>query len=203
MTSESSTKRRYTRLSEEDWSAITEEWQAGSATLASLADRYGTSIRNLQNRFAEHGVVKGSAHRAELAEALRLNVPATGSASAADTCKKAVRSATFTRILEVEAAIVEQLALMRSDPTLAYRCGSTVKTLVAVVDALGRSYSLKREILELDKVGEEDLPRLTVRDITRAEIHTAQDGDDDEDAALDELVPIEDDDDDSIVSEAA
>lgn len=53
-------KRRYNRLSEDQWREAEALWSSGSATLPELAHQFGTTERGLQAHFAKVGVSKGA-----------------------------------------------------------------------------------------------------------------------------------------------
>lgn len=191
MTTESKPKRKYVTLSDDDWETIREEWESGDTTLADLSDRFGASIRSLQLNFERHGVTKGSARTAATLDAIRMAMPELPPADASDP--ETVKSSALQRILAIEDAISDQLLIMRTDPSQAFRCGSTVKTLQAAIDALGKSYSLKREVLGLDREQGKEREILIVRELFEDDIRQLHENNEDNDDELPTIYALEND----------
>lgn len=198
MNTEIKPKRKYVTLSDDDWSTIRSEWQEGDVTLADLSDRWKASIRSLQLHFERHGVVKGSARTAATLDAIRLAVPEPAPADAADP--EAIKINALQRILAIEDAISDQLIVMRTDPTQAYRCGSTIKSLQSAVDALSKAYVFKKEVLGMDRAENKTMPILTVRTLLGDEIERLQADDED---SYDDFPAIDNDNDVVVMGEAA
>lgn len=194
MSTEKKPKRKYVTLSDDDWATIRAEWEGGDVTLADLSDRFGVSIRSIQNFFERHGIAKGSARRAETMAAIRLAVPEPSPANASDP--DAIKSLALQRILAIEDAISDQINIMRTDPTQAYRCGSTVKSLQSAVDALSKAYQMKREVLGLDRQDAQEKTVLVVRELFSEDIARLCDDEENED---DDPQPIEREDDDIVL----
>ncbi|SMC62967.1 hypothetical protein SAMN06297251_10511 [Fulvimarina manganoxydans] len=186
-------KRRYTRLSDEEWASAREEWASGEVTLAELADRTGASVRALQLHFDAHDVTKGSAAREKLAAYAQVPLPPVPSCEDDPaTNAKLVKETALRGACEVEAGILEQIAIARADPTLAYRAGSAIKALAAAADALGKIHTLKRAVLGLDEIAGAEMPVLTLRVLTDEEVTQMRDAQEAEDEDLG-MVDVEDD----------
>lgn len=202
MSIESKSKRSYVRLSDEDWSTIRSEWESGDTTLADLSDRFGASIRSLLLHFEKHGSVKGSARHAQNLAAIRLAVPASSPGDASDPAS--VKSSALQHIHDIEEAVAGQLALIKADPSTAFRAGSAVKMLQAAADTVAKVYALKREILGLDRQNAQEPTVLVVRELFAEDIQRLRAEDDDDDIGDDrDLQPLDDEDNEIVVESPA
>lgn len=184
-------RRKYVRISDEDWSKARDDWASGEMTLVEIADRTGVSIRSLQNNFDAHGIAKGSAVRAASSAAALAAVADLPADLGEDPKAIALEGAR-----RIERAVLAQLALVESDPSSAFRASSAFKAFDAAASTLSRVYSLKREILGFDNAGEKEIPALTIRfmnDEDVAELRQSQEEYDEDDG--DEVTSLTDDND--------
>jgi len=189
MSNETQLKRKYTRLDPSTWAEVRGLWELGDATLDELSDRYGVSVRALQAHFRKHQRSKG-ARAAQFAAAVQKELFDEELADKDLTAQRArdVREAAYTGCVMIEQLISAQLELAQKDAALAVRAASALKALSLAAASLERTHNLKYRALGLDKlVVEEQLPVLTLRDLTSDEIEALQAGHDNGDE-LDEVL---------------
>jgi hypothetical protein len=170
-------KRRYTRLSPAVWAEIRGLWEVGDSSLAELSDRFGVSTRALQAHFAKHGITKGS-KAAEVAIRVREEVFSKSLPDEGVLTERAkqVRETAYTNAVALEALVMSQVEIARSDPSQAVRASTVIKGLAIAASALERLHGLKFRALGLDKVvDEEELPVLRITTMTKEEARAIRD----------------------------
>lgn len=177
MTATENPTRSYVRLSEDEWSKARADWSSGTSTLSEISDRTGASIRSLQNHFRANGTSKGEAMLAASNE--------TACAAAATFVEEAdPKAAVLEGARRIERAIIGQLAIVEADPTQGHRVGSVLKSLDAAAAALSRVYALKKDVLNLDRISNEDLPILEVRVLTDSDVREIRHRQEEEDEGI-------------------
>lgn len=178
-----STKRRYTRLPEDQWAEVEAAWTSGSATLPELAHRFGVTERGIQARFAKRGLEKGSASKA-LAVQVAARVREAEVAQVDTLVERAtvIRETTYAHATKIEALIMRALDAAASDPEKTFQAAASVKMFVNAASALERLHALKRTALGItDDMGDDDVPTFQVLNLTDREITAIRRRQDEED----------------------
>ncbi len=167
------TKRKYIRLSPSTWAELQALWETGDHDLAELSDRYGVSRRAIQSHLSKLGSVKGAKAK-ELAAAVQKEI-FTGELSDQATLvhrAKEIRESTYTSAKRVRELMMAQVEIAQNDPTRAFKAGTTVKTLLHVASALQRLHATQLHALGLDNDTPlaEEMPVLTIRDLSKEEL---------------------------------
>ena len=177
-------KRRYAKLTEDQWAKAEAAWSSGSATLPMLAHQFGISERGLQSRFAKRGLEKG-----ESAKALAARVVARvrqEHAEQADTLTEralAIRETTYRNAAKIERAIMDRLDAAAADPDQTFKAAAAIKMLTNAASALERLHTLKRSALGItdEDLKSDEVPVLVIHNLTEAQISTLRQRQDDED----------------------
>jgi AraC-like DNA-binding protein len=185
------------RLTDAEFAAAKELYELGKAGIAELADQYGCARQTLSRRFKEIGSIKGCrAH--EVANAQSQAIKATAERFAErraewieDTRLEAHKSLKQARM------ITQKIVLDEVKRTSSGGSGTSVAGIDDDLRALGRynkilmeNFAKSLEILRADEhTDEEDLPTLTVEDLTDQDIldHHISIGALDEDATVEDL----------------
>lgn len=168
-----SAKRRYVRLTEDQWAEAEAAWTSGSATLPELAHRFGATERALQARFARRGLEKGQAARALAAQVVeRVRQEQETQAETLTDRALAIREATYSNATKIERAIMERLDAAAADPAQTFAAAAAVKMLTNAAAALERLHTLKRSALGIndDDMNNDELPVLVIRNLTQDRI---------------------------------
>lgn len=170
-------KRKYTRLSPSKWAELRGLWETGDHDLAELSHRYGVSRRAIQSHVSKHGSVKG-AKAAEMAAVVQKEIfkEELGDPDTLAFRAKETREFAYTNAAIVEGLVMAQLALAQKDPTQAFKAATAVKMLSLAAATLERTQAIKLRALGLDRENAppEEMPVLTFRDLTRAELEAFQ-----------------------------
>ena len=181
-------KRKYTRLSPSKWAELSAYWEAGNHTLAELSDRYGVSPRAIQSHLSKLGSVKG-AKAAEMAAVVQKEIfkEELGDRDTLVFRAKETRESTYADAKMIQDLIMAQFRIAEKDPTQAFKTGTALKALSLAASALERLHTTKLRALGLDRENAlpDELPVLTLRDLTPAEIKAFQERDEtDEESEL-------------------
>ena len=168
-----SPKRKYVRLSPSTWAEIRAYWESGDHGLAELSERYGVSQRAIQTHLKKLGSLKGS-KAAELAVAVRKEVfeKVLGHPDGLVVRAKETRETAYTNAAIVESLVMAQLALAQKDPTQAFKAATALKMLSLAAGVLERVQGVKLRALGLDNetAVSDEMPVLTLRDLSKEEI---------------------------------
>ena len=195
-------KRRYAKLTPEQWAEAEALWTAGGTTLPELAATFGITERGLQARFASRGLVKGSAARARAAEAgARITDTALPDADLLAKRVKAVRESRYLDATAIQQAVMDQLAVIQSDPAALASVSAAIRTLNLAAMTVRETVRIRSEAVGLDKHNSTDgvLPVLPIRPMTMEEVQAIRDKQEQEDRALALAAAAEEDDDEDIV----
>jgi predicted DNA-binding protein YlxM (UPF0122 family) len=178
------TKRKYKRLLPSQWAELSALWESGDHTLAELSDRYGVSQRAIQSHFKKHGCVKG-AKAAEMTAVVKEKIfkDELGNKDALTYRAREMREDTYNNAKLVEGLIMAQLQIAQKDPTQAFKASTAMKTLSLAAAALERLHATKLRALGLDRdnAPPTEMPVLTFRDLTPAEIEERREPDEEDD----------------------
>lgn len=196
-------RRRYVRLSPEQWAEARAAWLTGGVTGDQLALRYGCSLRSIQVHMAQHKAEKGSAIAARAAEVearvLSEALPATDDLA---TRIRQTREDTYANAAAIQQLVMSNVQLAQ-DPTTALGAVAALRALDLAAAALGRTQRVRWLALGLDKAvpTTDELPELVVREMTAAEIAAVRDQQHRDDAELGVGQSLDDDEDDDRVQE--
>ena len=188
-------KRKYVRLLPSKWAELRAYWEAGDHTLAELSDRYGVSPRAIQSHLSKLGSQKG-AKAAEMAAVVQTEI-FKGELGDSNTllCRaKETRETTYANAKIIEDLIMAQLEVAQKDPTEAFKAATALKALSLAASALERLHATKSRALGLDRESAlpDELPELTFRDLSPAELTAYQERDEDEENDLGNPIPAAD-----------
>lgn len=197
-------RRRYAKLSPEQWASIRATYATGGVTALELARHHGCSLRSVQLHLAKGEVRKGSAAAAR-ASAVEARVLAEALPSEDDlaTRIRRTRDGTYT-----DAELIQELVLanvrLAQNPTTALAAVGALRALDLAASALGRTQRVRWLALGLDKAmpTSGELPELVIREMTAEETAAIRDQQLREDAEADATRPTaegEDDDDELVI----
>lgn len=170
-------KRKYTRLLPSQWAEIAAYWESGDHSLAELSESYGVSTRAIQDHLSKLGCKKG-AKAAEMAAAAKEQVfrAELGDQDTIVARARETRERTYSNATRIEDLIMAQLELAQKDPAQAYKAAAAIKMLSLAASAVERLHDTKSRVLGVDKDSllPDELPVLTIRDLTSAEIEALQ-----------------------------
>lgn len=185
-------KRKYVLLSPSAWAELRAYWEAGDHTLAELSDRYGVSPRAIQSHLSKLGSIKGS-KAAEMAAVVQKEIfkNELGDQDTLVFRAKETREATYANAKIIEDLMMAQLHIAQKHPTQAFKAATALKALSLAASALERLHATKSRALGLDRENAlpDELPVLTFRDITSAELEELHERDDQDDIGS-SIVPI-------------
>lgn len=165
-------RRRYARLSAEEWAEARAAWMTGGVTAEELAQRYGCSLRAVQLHMAKHKAQKGSAIAARAA-AVEARVLAEALPDEDDlaTRIRQTREGTYRDAMTIQ-QLVMQNVLLAQNPTTALSAVAALRALDLAATALGRTQRVRWLALGLDKAPPEptELPELPIRVLTDEEV---------------------------------
>ncbi|AMB48275.1 hypothetical protein [Methylobacterium sp. AMS5] len=209
------------RLTPAEWAQIKELWELGTAEVNEICSRYGVKPASLRKRFLRYGVKKGSrAHELATATAAAAKTTATAAAPvpAAKTAEQlsAERKHLIEKVRKEHTGYANNLVRAAMGRLAdAQRHGRAFSTEDGNLKTIERAMKIVRmgrlEIFDLlnahDEVDENELPELSIRNLTDEQIKALRekqeedDGDlvEDEDAAIvvdeDEAIVVEEGDD--------
>ncbi|MDE4297097.1 hypothetical protein PXK56_18070 [Phaeobacter gallaeciensis] len=188
------------RMTDADFAAARERYELGTATLIDLSDEYGISRQALSERFKRNGVVKGSrAHEVAAAAAKGAKSAAEAAGAAADRFQdKRAEWIEEARIQGVQALKQARLIAQKTVVEEMKKPGGSMEAIDGDLKALGRYNKILLDNLEGtlrilrsdEHIDEEDLPILSVEDLTNEEIldHHKMTGALPEDATVEEML---------------
>ena len=181
-------KRKYVRLSSSKWAELRAYWESGDHGLAELSDRYGVSPRAIQSHLSKLGSLKG-AKAAEMAAVVQKEIfkDELGDRGTLVFRAKETRETIYANATTIVDLMMAQLQIAQKNPAQAFKAATAVKMLSLAAGTLERVQAVKLRALGLDKENAlpDDLPVLTFRDLTPAEIKAFQERDDtDEESEL-------------------
>jgi hypothetical protein len=187
-------KRKYVRLSSSKWAELRAYWESGDHSLAELSDRYGVSPRAIQSHLSKLGSIKG-AKAAEMAAAVQKEIfkNELGDRDTLVFRAKETREATYANAKIIEGLIMAQLQNAQKDPTQALKAATALKALSLAASALERLHATKSRALGLDQenVLPDEMPVLTIRDLTSSELKALQErNESDDEDELGGLLPV-------------
>lgn len=190
-----SAKRRYVKLSEDQWAEAEAAWTSGSASLPELAHRFGATERALQAHFAKRGLEKGQAAKA-LAATVVARVKKEQEAQADTTTERAltIRETTYSYATKIERMIVERLDAAAADPDQVYAAAAFVKMLANSAAALERLHTLKRNALGItdEDMNADEVPELVIKNLSDVEVASIRQRQSDEDEFDNDAIEGED-----------
>lgn len=179
-----SAKRRYVRLSEDQWAEAEAAWTSGSASLPELAHRFGATERALQAHFAKLGLEKGSAAKT-LAAKVAVRVKEQQESDVGTLTERAltIRETTYSYATKIERMIVERLDAAAADPDQVYAAAASVKMLTNAAAALERIHTLKRSALGItdEDINTDEVPVLVIKNLSDIEVASIRQRQSDED----------------------
>ncbi|MCP1557273.1 UNVERIFIED_ORG: hypothetical protein J2W75_003911 [Methylorubrum zatmanii] len=179
-----SAKRRYVRLSEDQWAEAEAAWTSGSASLPELAHRFGATERALQAHFAKLGLEKGSAAKT-LAAKVAVRVKEQQESDVGTLTERAltIRETTYSYATKIERMIVERLDAAAADPDQVYAAAASVKMLTNAAAALERIHTLKRSALGItdEDMNTDEVPVLVIKNLSDIEVASIRQRQSDED----------------------
>lgn len=180
-------KRRYVRLTEDQWAEAEAAWTSGAASLPELVHRFGVTERGLQARFAKHGLEKGQAAKALAAQVVaRVKKEQESEAGTLTKRARAIRETTYENAAKIERMIVERLDAAAADPEQTYAAAAAVKMLTNAAAALERLHALKRNALGItdQDTNADEVPVLVIRNLSDVEVASIRQRQDDENESL-------------------
>jgi hypothetical protein len=178
-------KRRYVRLTADQWAAAEAAWSSGSATLPELSHRFGATERALQSHFAKQSIEKGAAAQALAAQVVaRVKEEQAADVDTLVERAQTIRETAYANAVRVERAIMDRIDAAAADPSQTFAASAAIKMLTNAAAALERLHTLKRSALGISEndVSDDELPVLLIRDMTRGEIEDMRRKQDEEDA---------------------
>ena len=194
-------KRRYKRLTAEEWAKARAAWATGAITADELARSCGCSVRAIQLHMAKHEVAKGSA-AAALASAAEARLLADALPSEADL---ATRIRQTREGIYIDASTIQELVMsnvrLAQDPTTALGAVAALRALDLAATAIGRTQRLRWAALGLDRDSpvSDELPELVIRELTADELTELRERHSREDAQAGQHLPGLEDDDDLVI----
>lgn len=190
-----SAKRRYVRLSEDQWAEAEAAWTSGSASLPELAHRFGATERALQAHFAKLGLEKGSAAKT-LAAKVAVRVKEQQESDVGTLTERAltIRETTYSYATKIERMIVERLDAAAADPDQVYAAAASVKMLTNAAAALERIHTLKRSALGItdEDMNTDEVPVLVIKNLSDIEVAYIRQRQSDEDEFDNDSIEEED-----------
>lgn len=200
---QSAQRRRYVRLSSEQWAEARAAWVTGGVTAEELARRYGCSLRAIQLHMLQHKAEKGSA-LAKHAAAVEARVLAEALPSNDDlaTRIRETREATYANATAIQQLVMNNVQLAQ-DPTTALGAVAALRALDLAAAALGRTQRVRWLALGLDKAlpASDELPELLIREMSAEEVIAIRDQQHRDDAELNTGQSLAEDDDDNRIEE--
>lgn len=199
------TVRSNTRLSDADYATCKELYELGKKGLVELADEYGVSRQTLSRRFRKDNVVKASrAHEVAKAAAQVVERFAEKRSEWIEETRMQGMSALKQAALLSQKLVVDQAKKMASGGHMA-EIDDDLKAMGRYNKILIDNLEARLRILRADEhVDSEDLPTLSIEDLTEREIldHHIGTGALPEDATIEDLNTGEfEDDEDDLVEE--
>ena len=183
-----SEKRRYTKLSVDEWNTITETYQSGISTLQEIADKYNVSIGAILSQAKARGIarrgafpagaaIKALAGGASASVAAAL-IPPTPHASCKPTAAsqeeriRATNDDGYNDAVAIQRLLRLAIAALPA-PTTQQEAAATIRAADMAVTALDRANRVRRAILRLDRDNVDAdivLPELPITEMTDAEV---------------------------------
>lgn len=184
--SESAKPRRYKRLSPTEAAEATARWRTGGETLEEIAAAYGVSTRALQYKFRQACAAKGEAI-AEDARRIERETIAEAFGDAPDRIErgKRARQSSLELAGRIEHAASSILGDIEAAPATAGSYAGSLRTLNLAAQLVERTFAIKSSALGLSPgdLDPEELPTITIRDLTEEELERIRAGHGDEDDA--------------------
>lgn len=162
-------RRKYRRLSPDQWTVIETEWASGSYTIEDLAARHGVSARSVAGHMAAAGIKKGSAfdETARAAIGSRVLKSIYGAAESRLERAEISRKSTFETAALLEAALCVTARKLAEDPASAQQQLPVLRGIDIAVAALDRLHGIKSTALgvKADDLDETELPQIIIRDL--------------------------------------
>lgn len=179
MTETISTKRRYVRLTDEEWAEVRSLWATGGVDLSSLSERYGVTPRAIQAHCAKHGVVRGSASAAR-AKAAEERILATAMPENGDDLAVKIRNAKAAALDDADAirTLVRTQLQALAEPAAGLSAVAALRAIDIGASALERARRSRFAALGLDKgdpLVNVELPELIIRELTTEEVTAIRD----------------------------
>ena len=196
-------RRRYVRLTPEQWAEARAAWVTGGVTAGELALRYGCSLRAVELHMAQHRAEKGSAVAARVAE-VEARVLSEALPSSDDLAARIrhTREQTYSNAAAIQQLVMTNVQLAQN-PATALGAVAALRALDLAAAALGRTQRVRWLALGLDKAlpATDELPEVVVREMTASEIAAVRDQQHRDDAELGAGQHLDDDEDDDRVEE--
>lgn len=170
-------RRRYIRLTTEQWAEARAAWSTGAVTAEELGHRYGCSLRAIQLHMAQRKVEKGSAMSARVAEVeARFLSEALPSVADLSSRIRQTRDDTYANAAEIQRLVMSNVQLIQ-DPTTALKAVAVLRALDMAAAAVGRTQRVRWLALGLDKgpSDPEELPELPIREMSETEVAEIRD----------------------------
>ncbi len=191
------------RMTDADFASARERYELGTAGLVELADEYGVSRQALSKRFKNNNVKKGSrAHEVSAATAKGAKEAAEAAGASSERFHdKRADWIEETRIQGVQALKQARLIGQKTVVDEMKKPGANLENIDGAMKVVARYSKMLTDNIEStlrilksdDHVDEEDLPTLTIEDLTNEEIlqHHINSGALPEDATVEEMLQEE------------
>ena len=164
-------KRKYRRLTVEQWAKAEAYWRSGSHTLEQLGGEFGVTTRALQAHFAKHGVSKG-------ADAAMIAAVATERVIAAEVGDyqsrvELARSARMQTVKDAErmrSLLMAQIGMTEREPDNAFKAVAAIKALTMAAAAIERLHNVTVTALNVDINQTDELPVIRFFDLSDEDI---------------------------------
>ena len=180
-------KRKYKRLTVEQWAKAEAYWRSGSHTLEHLSGEFGVTTRALQAHFAKRGVSKGT-DAAMIAAAASEGVVAVEVDDYQSRVQQA-RSARRRTVADAEklrSLLMAQVSTTQTDPENAFRAVAAIKALSMAAATLERLQSVTVAALNVDTSQTDELPVIQFFDLSDEDIEQIREASASEADAYDE-----------------
>lgn len=164
-------KRKYRKLNVQEWAEVEAYWANGTHTLEDISAEYGVTARALQAHFKKAKIVKGESAdiiRAAAHHAVRSDEVADH-ASRIEMFRSA-RTRTISNAETLERFLMSQIVIAQEEPKEAFRALSAIKGIVAAAAALERLQIVRNTALGVDDNIVDELPTITIFDLTDDQI---------------------------------
>lgn len=170
------------RLTDLEWSEVAAYWAVGDTTLEELSRRFGVTVPTISRKMKDLGVQKGQEVRGHM-EAVADVIKQESMADARETARRIreTKDETYAAIRNLQRASMTLAAkAARFEPSSGSEFGKMAmmledqKALKLAMDIQKAGLDARWKLLQVEKVQEEekedDLPELTIRDMTRDEV---------------------------------
>jgi transposase-like protein len=172
-------KRRYRKLSPEEWAEVRALWSSGGIDLATLSERYGVNSRTIQAHCAKHGVSRGSASVAR-ARAAEERIIASALPDSEDELVAKVRFAKAAALQDADTIRSMVMAQFQAigGPSEGLSAVAALRAIDIGAATLERARRSRFAALGLDKgdpLAVIELPELPIRVMTEEEVAAIRD----------------------------